>query len=79
MNACVCRCVRVGFAWTYLWPCGVCEPLRSEHALHRSFFRPLRGNRIPGFWLGHLVGFISVSVPTRGLSNGNILRKPVNT
>lgn len=41
-------------------------------ALHRGLFRPLMGNWIPGFWLGCLVGFISVSVPTRGLSNGNI-------
>jgi hypothetical protein len=42
------------------------------HALHWGLFRTLRGNRIPGFWLGCLVGFISVSVPTGGLSNGNI-------
>lgn len=53
-------------------PCGMCGPPRAEHAPHRSFFRPLRGNRIPPFWLGGLVGFISVSVPTGGLSNGNI-------
>lgn len=42
------------------------------HALHRGLFRPLRGNRIPGFWLGCLAGFISVPVPTGGLSNGNV-------
>lgn len=41
-------------------------------ALHRGLFRPLRGNRIPGFWPGCLAGFISVPVPTEGLSNGNI-------
>lgn len=66
----VCRCAGEGVApavamWS-VWATAV------WHTPHRGLFRPLRGNRIPGFWLDCLVGFISVLVPTGGLSNGNI-------
>lgn len=71
-SACVHTCVCVGVCmavFVAMW--GVWATV-VWHALHRRLFRPLMGNWIPGFWLGCLVGFISVSVPTRGLSNGNI-------
>lgn len=74
-HACECTHVHVCVHWGYvaifvtMW--SVWAPV-VWHALHRGLFRPLSGNRIPSFWLGCLVGFISVSVPTGGLSNGNI-------
>lgn len=54
-------CAHVGCVAAVVW-----------RALHGGLFRPLRGNRIPGFWLRCLAGFTSVPVPTEGLSNGNI-------
>lgn len=66
MYMCVCMKRAIFIAMWSVWAIVV------WHALHRGLFRPLRENRIPGFWLDCLVGFISVSVPTGGLSNGNV-------
>lgn len=65
MHVCVCMEGGIFMAMWSVWAIVV------WHTLHRGLFRPLRENRIPSLWLGCLVGFISVSVPTEGLSNGN--------
>lgn len=67
VRLCVCVCME-GDIFMAMWSVWA---IVVWHTLHRGFFRPLRENRIPSFWLGCLVGFISVSVPTEGLSNGN--------
>lgn len=72
VRLCMCVCVHAwmkGVIYIAMWSVWA---IVVWHALHRGLFRPLRANRIPGSWLGCLVGFISVSVPTGGLSNGNI-------
>lgn len=83
-SACVCTCGArrlCGRTRVYVCAQGVhgricahvgCVAAVVWRALHRGLFRPLRGNRIPGFWLRCLAGFTSVPVPTEGLSNGNI-------